>query len=336
MSTLIITNNTASDIEITDLRSFEVVASGTETLSDYFSEVEMSNSDDLVGFVADETFTVNNGIEDLTPATGVKYCMGRYSDVNLIEESRDRSGKMRVHQTSRKLGTRIMWTGQGDDPTDPHSVGGGNNFTFHYTASGIATLSKYVDFNCVNNETYLHEGYLTWNNAHLDKLTLEMVPRVTTYTASSNTYYNLYGGYMVVPAAGDGTINVTSDITTHSGGLVYMPDSDLGESPTAFWNADWNTSTKEYENITAAPYGNGRYNMFTVEICLARFVNSIPFLANGFIALNSSDTDQFGHGMRLKMTFEIDGSHEHNGVSGGENWDVGIACIMCLHREKSS
>jgi hypothetical protein len=336
MGALIITNNTDSNVVITDLRSFEVVASGTETLSDYFNVVEICNSDNLIAFIADETFTVNNGTEDLTPAKGAKYCLGNFSDVNLIDEYRDRSGKIRFHQTSRKLGTRIMWTGVGDDPTDPHSVGGGGSFTFNHTTSGIATLSKYIDFNCVNNETWLHEGYITWNNAHFDTLTLEMVPRVTTYTAGSNTYYNLYGGYMVIPAAGDGTIDVTSDITTHSGGLVYMPDSDLGEPPTAFWNADWNTSTKEYENITAAPYGNGRYNMFTVEICLARFVNGIPFLANGFIALNSSDTDQFGHGMRLKMIFDIDESHD--GTNGGtpDNWNVGIACIMCLHREKSN
>ena len=137
---------------------------------------------------------------------------------------------------------------------------------------------------------------------------------------------------MVIPAAGDGTIALTSDITQHDGGLIYMPNDDLDTPPTAFWNADWNTSTKEYENITAAPTGNGRYNMFTVELCLARFVNGIPLLANGFIALNSSDTDQMGHGMRLKMSFEISDSHHND----GSNWDVGIACIMCLHREKSS
>jgi hypothetical protein len=208
-------------------------------------------------------------------------------------------------------------------------VGGGEAFAFeHNTASGIATLTKYIDFNCVNNETWLHEGYITWKNAHFDTLTLEMVPRVTTYTASSGTYYNLYGGYMVVPAAGDGTITITSDITQHDGGLVYMPDNDLGETPTAFWNADWNTSTKEYENITAAPYGNGRYNMFTVELCFARFLNKAPFLSSGFIVLNSSDTDEMGHGMRLKMIMDV---ADHNGTEEV----VGIACIMCLHREKS-
>ena len=251
------------------------------------------------------------------------------AQVDLADELRDRSGKLRIHQTSRALGTGTCWMGVGDDCSDPHNVGGGEPMTFEYnTASGTTTLTKYIDYNCVNNETWLHEGYITWKNAHFDTLTLEMVPRVTTYTASSGTYYNLYGGYMVIPAAGDGTIDLTSDITQHDGGLVYMPDNDLGESPTAFWNADWNTSTKEFENITAAPYGDGRYNMFTVEIVLARFLNKAPFLSSGFIVLNSSDTDQLGHGMRLKMIFDIAWHHVEE--------SVGIACIMCLHRDKSS
>jgi len=248
--------------------------------------------------------------------------------VTLGDELRDRSGKLRIHQTSRALGTGTCWMGVGDDCCDPHNVGGGEPMTFDYnTASGTTTLTKYIDYNCINNETWLHEGYITWKNAHFDTLTLEMVPRVTTYTASSGTYYNLYGGYMVVPAAGDGTIELTSDITKHDGGLIYMPDNDLGEPPTAFWNADWNTSTKEFENIAAAPYGDGRYNMFAVEVTLARFLNKAPFLASGFIVLNSSDTDQMGHGMRLKMIFDIAEHHVEE--------SVGIACIMCLHRDKS-
>ena len=244
------------------------------------------------------------------------------SKVVLDSELRDTSGKLRIHQTSRKLGLRILWTGTGDNQLDPHSIGGGE--TFSATLSS-GTLSKYIDFNCVNNETWLHEGYITWNACNLDTLTLEVVPTVVSYTVSSGTNYNLYGGYMAIPAAGDGVINITSDLTNANGGLVYMPNGDEGDTPTAFWNADWNTSTKKYENITPAPYGNGSYNIFTYEIKFTRILNEIPFLASGFIALHSSDTDQLGHGMRLKMTV----------VNSGNNHTLSVACMMCLHREKS-
>lgn len=322
MGTLIIENNTVNDIILTDLRSFEITASGTETLSDYFSSIEIADSAELLLLVANNDLTVNNGVEDLTTVAGVKYCLGTYNDVTLPAELRDRSGKLRVHQTSRKIGLRITWTGAGDDQTDPHAVGGGEPFSLA-VASG--TVTKYIDFNCVNNETWLHEGYLTWSDCSMDLLTLEMVPRVVSYTVSSGTNYNLYGGYMAIPAAGDGIINITSDLTEANGGLVYMPNDDQDNLPTAFWNADWNTSTKKYENIAPAPYGNGRYNIFTYEITLARFVNEIPFLANGFIPLNSSDTDQLGHGMRLRMTLDANGNTETSYT----------ACIMCLHRKKS-
>lgn len=242
--------------------------------------------------------------------------------VDLFDELRDSSGKLRVHQTSRKIGLRITWTGAGDDQSDPHLVGGGEHFSMA-VASG--TVTKYVDFNCVNNETWLHEGYLTWDKCSMDLLTLEMVPRIASYTISSGTNYNSYGGYMAIPAAGDGIMNITSDLTDANGGLVYMPNDDEGNLPTAFWDAEWNTSTKKYENITPAPYGNGRYNIFIYEITFARFVNEVPFLANGFIPLSSSDTDQLGHGMRLRMTLDANGNTETSY----------IACIMCLHRKKS-
>jgi hypothetical protein len=107
-----------------------------------------------------------------------------------------------------------------------------------------------------------------------------------------------------------------------------MPNNDLNEPPTAFWNADWNSSTQEYENITPAPAGNGRYNMFAVEVVFAEFIRSIPLLSSGFIALASSDTDQMGHGMRLKMTADTN-------LETASDHDWSVACIMCLHRESS-
>jgi len=244
-----------------------------------------------------------------------------------ILQPQDRSGKTRVHQTSRKLGTRIMWIGLGDDPSDVHKVGGGAAFDIQHDLGEGDPESVYIDFNIVNNETWLHEGYITWKDCDMDRLSLEMVPRITAGQAGTNTNYNLYGGYMIIPAAGDGTFDITADITDPNAGLIYMPDNDLGEAPTAFWNADYNSSTKLYENITAAPSGNGRYNMFSVEITFARFLNHMPLLGSGFLALNSSDTDQMGHGMRLKMIANTNESVDDH------KWAV--ACLMCMHRNAS-
>lgn len=223
--------------------------------------------------------------------------------VDLPDELRDRSGKLRVHQTSRKLGTDTYWTGAGDDVTDVNDVGSGEKFLLHHTVSGSVNESKYVDFNISNNESWLHEGLLMWENCKADTISLEMVGRATEVTVTgTNTDFSLYGGYLIIPAQGNGNVEIVSDLTSPTGGLIYMPDNDLGESPTAFWNADFNQSTGMFENITPAPYGDGRYNMFPMELKFARFANKILLISDGFMPLNCSDTDQIGNGMRLKIT----------------------------------
>jgi len=56
----------------------------------------------------------------------------------------------------------------------------------------------------------------------------------------------------------------------------------------------------------------------------------MPLLNSGFIALNSSDTDELGHGMRLKMIADTNTT-----VSGIGDHDWSLAVTMCLHRKKS-
>jgi hypothetical protein len=248
--------------------------------------------------------------------------------VTLAEEFRDRSGKLRVQQTSRKLGTRIMWTGIGDDTSDVTKVGGGETLTFAHVIGDAEPMVKYIDFNVAENETWLHEGYMTWENAKLDTLTLQMVPRTVTVSGVTGGDKTLYGGYLVVPTPpGHGNYEVVNDLTQPNGGLIYMPNNDLNEPPTAYWDADYNEDTHEYENIRPNYTAQGRYNIFSYEVIFAEFMRQIPFLGSGFIALNSSDTDQLGHGMRLKMIADT------NNAVDDHDWSV--ACIMCLHRDHS-
>ena len=105
-----------------------------------------------------------------------------------------------------------------------------------------------------------------------------------------------------------------------------MPNDDQNNPPVAYWNADWNSTTKEFENITAAPNGDGRYNMFAVEVSLNRFVNRIPLLHYGFQMLQSADTAELGQGMRLKAT-----AH-----TWGEDHAWKVACALTMHRQKST
>jgi hypothetical protein len=248
--------------------------------------------------------------------------------VDLLSEYRDRSGKLRVHQTSRKLGLRIMWTGVGDDVSSMTKIGGGESLSFDYHVGDTEPMVKYIDFNTMENETWLHEGYITWKDGDMDLLSLAMVPRTVTVSGVSGGNKTIYGGYLVMPtASGQGNYEVVNDLTIPNNGLVYMPNNDLNEPPVAYWDADYSTSTHKYSNIRPNLTGTGRYNMFSYEVVLAQFVRQIPLLASGFIALTSSDSDQLGQGMRLKMIADT------NDITADHSWSV--ACIMCLHRKKS-
>ena len=243
----------------------------------------------------------------------------------------DQSGKTRVHQTSRKLGTRTCFVGTGDNPDDSEDIGNGERFMINHNVDDATTQISYFDLNYINNESWIHEGYIIWDNAIFDCVTLEVVPRVTNFhiDSTAETNYQLYNNYLIIPAAGDGNVVIDSDLTSPIGGLIYMPNSDLGEPPTAFWHAEYNSTTKQFENITPAPYGNGRYNLFAVEVPFAKFVNKIPLLGHGFQRLQSSDVDQLGHGMRFKFTAE---TYLENGVED-HLWRVAFA--ITFHREKT-
>jgi hypothetical protein len=69
---VIVKNNTGSSIFIQDL-GLELPGSGQKIFSDIFDFTEICVSEDLKSFVADSTFTINNGISDLTIADAIKY-----------------------------------------------------------------------------------------------------------------------------------------------------------------------------------------------------------------------------------------------------------------------
>ena len=253
------------------------------------------------------------------------------------EEKRDTSGKMRVHQTSRPLGTKVHFTSRGDDPSNIALVGGGEKLSFnHHIADGLQHV-KYLDFNTIENLSYIHEGYLSWKNCEFDEITVEIVPRIVTTTPDANTgtgyFVNPAAPYIVLPSAlagGASNVDINEDLTDPTTpGLIFIPeagDPQFGKPP-AYWDTDWNSTTKLFENIRPMPAGDGNYNIFTMEITFSRFANHIQLVGDNAIQLKTSDTDKIGHGMRVRVTVDTnidDGDHDYH-----------IGCILTMHRQKS-
>ena len=232
--------------------------------------------------------------------------------------------KIMVQVTSRPIGTYTCFASEGDNTSYAHYVGGGQMISNYHHIGDPVNQVIYVDYNVMENKTFMREGYSVWMGADFDALNLEVVPTVTAYTAGTGTYFNLYQGYFILPAAGDGNINVQpQDIR-----LVEIPFSldnpTVRQSP-AFWNADYSTQTHQFSNITPAPNGDGVYNMFGAEIVFQRPVN-LRLIGDHTMKLENSDIAQIAHGLRLRFTFDTVGvDHE---------WKITVT--LAMHREHVS
>jgi len=239
-----------------------------------------------------------------------------------------------VYESSRPLGTKIYFSCVGDSTTNENDVGNGQNTYFEHNIDDSTSTVIYIDYNTIENESYLHEGYIMWYGAKGDNINLEFVPCVTPVTPSGGTSnYNLIDingnpsltqGYLIVPAA-PGTGNINVDITSMV--LVQVvPSFDYGKIlDPAYWDADFNTTTKQFENIRPNYTGTGGYNMFAAEVIFSKFVNKMTLLDKGFLQLQTAESEQLPHNIRCKITMNTNlPDHE---------WSC--SCIIVLHRKKT-
>jgi hypothetical protein len=163
--------------------------------------------------------------------------------------------------------------------------------------------------NFANNKSYVMSGLIQFKDALNDSLDCYVVPDVTpTYGSGSGTYFNLYGGYLIVPAAGDGTLVVNpAEIK-----LVDVGLNEFGEkSGPGYWDATFNPATGLYEDLAANATGEGQFNIFASEVSLAKYCHKQLLLGSGNFTLTSFDAANFGQGMKMKVVLTTRGDdHE--------------------------
>jgi len=275
------------------------------------------HEDEIIEMIVNGDIIVNDGSEDLPNVNEA---------INWLKNSTVFVGNS-VHQTPRKKGHTTYFTSSGDNQSSIKAVGNSDQCLAIYCPPGESEGEAYVDFNIIENNTWIREGYVQWVECKGELITCEIVPRVADVEVGSNTSYNIYGGYLVIPAAGDGTAVINSDISDPMGPLVYMPLDEFGNRAAAFWNAVYDPDQEKFTNIVPAPAGDGEYNIFSVEVPLSRFVNKVSLSGDGQLPLKSDDSAEVGHGMRFKLSGKtIVGPPDHA-------WKV--SAVLSLYREKT-
>lgn len=267
------------------------------------TQSELLNDDTIIPDFCKGYISVNNGDRDLTSSNEVIALIKLYNC-----SLRTTDNRIITKENSRPLLTNGCYTSVDDDPTNPYDVGNGTHqVKLDHVMGQSMSVEFPQDFNVELNASYMFEGYSNWTNAKFDEFTFEIRTKATPYTLQAGTNFKRYST-LIIPADGDG--DVTFNLST-----AYLcsvvPKTDTGLYPMAFWNATFNPSTNQYENLTAAPLGDGKYNIFHTEVTLKRYINRHLMLGNGQFHFSTSDPSQLGTNLKLVYRL-ITGGPDHD------------------------
>jgi hypothetical protein len=276
----------------------------------------------LLQCVSNGSIIVNNGGEDIIdPVEGMKYLINSPKDFSLSPDS-----KIMVQQTPRVFGTTTCWAGKADDQSSSDKINDGSELFHQHKIGEDLIASKYFDLNTIENRTYIHSGYVQWKNTNWDIFDISLVPKISTIDVNG-TGYRHYNNYMLMPEIFGAEYGPIVGITGVPVLVEVFRDAAWHSSRQGFWDADYNSATNSWSNIVPNLTGAGKYNIFTHEIDLSKFVSNIRMLGttNGFSYLYCYDSEGIGHNMRIKATFKTS-NNDHD-------WDAVI--FLTLYRERS-
>jgi len=282
---------------------------------------EWGNNADVLTAVTNQEAIINNGDKDITDINfAINYLKGH----NFYQEQVD--NRLNVHETSRALGTTTMWTSVLDDLSSPEKVWGGQMLLIEHNIGDDAVQSVVGQINSIENKTYIHEGYLQFKNANWDTIDILMLPRVTNI--KTGTTYRNYNGIMLVPEFFGSDFGETVDVDGDIHLVEVIREEPQHDSRVGFWDADYDTATKTFSNITPNISMKGRFNIFSHPYCLEHFVIShlMSGSTNNTCFFESADSSRVGHNMQIKMVATTRGEDRE--------WSCGVA--LTLHRERTS
>jgi hypothetical protein len=213
-----------------------------------------------------------------------------------------------VKVNSRPLGTSGYFTSRDDDITNPVDVGNGLNIVELDHKIGDPEIQEITQrFNVEGNRSWIFEGYLKYSGAAFDRFCFYISTVATPYTESSGTNFARYPSKgIIIPAAGNGDVDIDTDNLTTL--VSVVPKTDTGTYPAAFWDADFDSTTGKYGNLTPNPTGTGKYNIFYTEVVLKRYINNLGLLESGFFKFETSDPSELASNLKCNYRFTTSGT----------------------------
>ena len=210
--------------------------------------------------------------------------------------------------------TYAIWTGAGDDMTDPENGNGNGPMLQIHTEVGVPESSIDIEFNPMYGRIWLHEAYAKFTGGGSGDY---MSASVLAYGVPLQQAVSLNlivdaDDFIKFSPAGPGT-------GTHG----FADPTKITLIERSFSNdGDWNYDTND--GLTPNLQGEGRFKMSTVNKTVHRFINKVPCFGSceTYFSMSSDETTELRPGYFARLT-------AHN-VSDTE-WD--LSCLMELYRE---
>lgn len=198
--------------------------------------------------------------------------------------------KIQIHESSRPdtetKRFHTVWTGAGDDMETP-ALGDSDISALTVTASDSIVVQDF-EYHSSFGDTYMHEGYFMWEGAGIgDYVSVSVVAKETPLQTSTNLDYEMDGNKIKAAVGGPGT-------GTH--GLAGTPVLVQKPNLDGYWNYDG-------VNLTYTLSQDGQYDMYDIEMEVARPVNRVPVNGNStsYVMFQSADADPIPPGYLVRV-----------------------------------
>lgn len=283
-----LTNTTDEELSIggIDFPSTETITlTGVE-------HVEFRADEDVMMAVSEGKLMVSNASQDFTsPIDGWTYFLGDTMPRSSIE-----GNKISVHTSYKPdiSGSTVyaVWSGAGDDMTDPINGNGTGPLLSLETVIDQPTATIDVEFNPIYGRVWLHEAYLKFTGAgNGDSISSTIVSYPVNLQQFVNKDLIVTDGWIAYSPQGPGT------------GTHGFADANISLIDRSFsGDGDWNYDSES--GLTPNFTKTGNYKMSTEEQVVHRYVNNVPCYGDcaTYFSMSSDETTELLKGYFVRVT----------------------------------